>query len=132
MYKVGMFDNKEGLFGDYINRMKKEDIELSVFEGESKIEEILAWITANEIQLLLVGINYPEGVEVALCLIEGDQNFPVVLLEEYPKEINELSREELLDAEIYNIDIINNNGEDFKSFCNQLKHTIDECYANTD
>lgn len=127
MYKIGMIDDMDGIFTDYIFRMDKENIELLIAMEGMSMESIASWITENEIQLVLVGTHLTNmfdftGIKLALYLEENLPNIPIVMLEKYPKEVEDYTSEEMARDEE---DVLMENSTEFSDFCTKLKIEID-------
>lgn len=130
MYKVGMIDDMDGIFTDYIFRMDKENIELLIAMEGMSMESIVSWITENEIQLVLVGTHLTNmfdfnGIKLAFYLEENLPSIPIVMLEKYPKEVEDYTNEEMLEKEMREEDISTENSTEFSDFCTKLKIEID-------
>lgn len=130
MYKIGMIDGMDGIFTDYIFRMDKDNIELLIAMEGMSMESIASWITENEIQLVLVGTNLTNmfdftGIKLALYLEENLPDIPVVMMDKYPKEVEDYTSEEIARAEANGENILMENSTEFSDFCTKLKIEID-------
>ena len=130
MYKIGMIDDMEGIFTDYVFRMDKENIELLIALEGMSMESIASWITENEIQLVLIGTHLTNmfdftGIKLAFYLEENLPDIPVVMMDKYPKEVEDYTSEEIARAEANGENILMENSTEFSDFCTKLKIEID-------
>ena len=99
MLKIGLIDDEMTNFSDYAIRLKRHEIELLFYEGNSDLDSILNWIIANEVLCVFVDYDLQKkfshnGTDLVFGLNQLLPDFPCIMLTNYP----ERSRSEKLVA----------------------------------
>lgn len=131
MYKIGIIDDSDELYEDYIVRLKRQNINLLI-APEGSMEDIKAWIVKQQIKCLLIDYQLSSkydynGTQLAFYLEDALQSFPYLILTSYPED----SVEEKLVVKnaICDRSVMDKTGTEFDDFCDQLKQ-MTEVYDN--
>ena len=54
MIKVGFIDDENTNYADYAKRLKRRDIDLLFYEGNSTSEDIVSWIIYEKLECILI------------------------------------------------------------------------------
>ena len=131
MYKIGIIDDSDELYEDYIVRLKRQNINLLI-APEGSMEDIKEWIVKQQIKCLLIDYQLSSkydynGTQLAFYLEDALQSFPYLILTSYPED----SVEEKLVVKnaICDRSVMDKTGTEFDDFCDQLKQ-MTEVYDN--
>ncbi|MBR5545175.1 MAG: chemotaxis protein [Clostridia bacterium] len=88
--KVGLIDDENTNFLDYATRLKRHDIDLIFYEGDSNLENIIQWIISEEILCVFVDYDLQKkfahnGTDLVFGINQMLPDFPCIMLTNYPE-----------------------------------------------
>ena len=91
MTKIGFIDDEDTNYRDYAKRLRRYDIELYLYEGESSAEKIIDWIIENDLLCVLVDFDLSKkyshnGTDLVFAINQVLPDFPCIMLTNYPEQ----------------------------------------------
>lgn len=126
MLKIGLIDDEMTNFSDYAIRLKRHEIELLFYEGNSSLDSILNWIISEEIFCVFVDYDLQKkfshnGTNLVFALNQLLPDFPCIMLTNYP----ERSRSEKLVAKRLIWDREKLNAPDLSEVVDTIRNEVD-------
>ncbi len=126
MLKIGLIDDEMTNFSDYAIRLKRYEIELLFYEGNSDLDSILNWIISEEVLCLFVDYDLQKkfshnGTDLVFGLNQLLPDFPCIMLTNYP----ERSRSEKLVAKRLIWDREKLNAPDLSEIVDIIRNEVD-------
>lgn len=89
--KVGFIDDESVNYEDYAKRLKRRDICLLFYNGNSTSEDIINWIINEELQCLLIDYDLRKkfsynGTDLLFEINQVLPDFPCIMLTNYPEQ----------------------------------------------
>lgn len=89
--RIGFVDDENINFDDYATRLKRENIELLFYEGESTVDSIIDWLITEEILCLLVDYDLQKkftqnGTDLVFAINQLLPDFPCIMVTNYPEQ----------------------------------------------
>lgn len=126
MLKIGLIDDEMTNFSDYAIRLKRHEIELLFYEGNSDLDSILNWIISEEVLCVFVDYDLQKkfshnGTDLVFGLNQLLPDFPCIMLTNYP----ERSRSEKLVAKRLIWDREKLNAPDLSEVVDIIRNEVD-------
>ena len=126
MLKIGLIDDEMTNFSDYAIRLKRYEIELLFYEGNSDLDSILNWIISEEVFCVFVDYDLQKkfshnGTDLVFELNQLLPDFPCIMLTNYP----ERSRSEKLVAKRLIWDREKLNAPDLSEIVDIIRNEVD-------
>lgn len=91
MIKVGMIDDENTNYADYMRRLKRRDIDLLFYEGNSSSEDIVNWIINEKLECLFIDYDLRKkftknGTDLVFEINQVLPDFPCIMLTNYPEQ----------------------------------------------
>lgn len=89
--KIGFVDDESTNYEDYATRLKRENIDLLFYEGESTVGGIIDWLITEEILCLLVDYDLQKrftqnGTNLVFEINQLLPDFPCIMVTNYPEQ----------------------------------------------
>ena len=91
MIKVGFIDDENTNYADYAKRLKRRDIDLLFYEGNSTSEDIVSWIIYEKLECILIDYDLrrkftKNGTDLVFEINQVLPDFPCIMLTNYPEQ----------------------------------------------
>lgn len=91
MIKVGFIDDENTNYADYAKRLKRRDIDLLFYEGNSTSEDIVSWIIYEKLESILIDYDLrrkftKNGTDLVFEINQVLPDFPCIMLTNYPEQ----------------------------------------------
>lgn len=91
MIKVGFIDDENSNYADYAKRLKRRDIDLLFYEGNSTSADIVNWILDESLMCLLIDYDLrkkfsQKGTDLVFEINQVLPDFPCIMLTNYPEQ----------------------------------------------
>lgn len=91
MIKVGFIDDETTNYADYAKRLKRRDIDLLFYEGNSTSEEVVSWLIDENLECLLIDYDLRKkftknGTDLVFEINQALPDFPCIMLTNYPEQ----------------------------------------------
>ena len=91
MLKVGFVDDENTNYVDYATRLRRHNIEMLFYEGESSVDAIIEWLISEEILCLFVDYDLQKkftqnGTDLVFSINQLLPDFPCIMLTNYPEQ----------------------------------------------
>lgn len=91
MIKVGFIDDETTNYADYAKRLKRRDIDLLFYEGNSTSEDVVSWLIDENLECLLIDYDLRKkftknGTDLVFEINQVLPDFPCIMLTNYPEQ----------------------------------------------
>lgn len=91
MIKVGFIDDENTNYADYAKRLKRREIDLLFYEGNSTSEDIVSWIIYEKLECILIDYDLrrkftKNGTDLVFEINQVLPDFPCIMLTNYPEQ----------------------------------------------
>lgn len=91
MIRVGFIDDETANYADYAKRLKRRDIDLLFYEGNSTSDDIVSWLIAENLECLLIDYDLRKkfaknGTDLVFEINQALPDFPCIMLTNYPEQ----------------------------------------------
>ena len=92
MIKVGFIDDETANYADYAKRLKRQDVDLLLYEGDNtSSEHIVNWLIDENLECLLIDYDLRKkfarnGTDLVFEINQYLPEFPCIMLTNYPEQ----------------------------------------------
>ena len=92
MIKVGFIDDETANYADYAKRLKRQDVDLLLYEGDNtSSEDIVNWLIDENLECLLIDYDLRKkfarnGTDLVFEINQYLPEFPCIMLTNYPEQ----------------------------------------------